>query len=454
MNALRSLLGPQLRWPPGYAPLRRRTLVLQLALLVGAELALFDAYRAHDSGFHWSTHLLVGLSAAAVWNLAVLLVKAAPARGQLLSILAFHLYAMVPDLLFAAGIPHQPWMNVFLGHLDVHHIPGEERSWLAIGLGSYGIYVALLTAWIAARRREVEFGMCPGIGIGGIAIVQPQHAPQTTPLAHLRFGPDQPPELLLLHGLGASATFWTPFGRQLAANGRSALAPDLLGFGRSRRIGTRFALQDQVDALVRLLEGRHTRPLEIVAHSAGCLVAVALATAHPQRVRRLVLVSPPAFADPEAARQRLAQRSLLARMTLANRSHASVACGLMCLGRGMLVRIAPRLARDLPTEVARDGLQHSWPAYRAVLTSLFDRSPLLPWLEHPQVETLVVVADQDETTPSSDILGCRDAALRIVELSGDHLLPLTMPQVLFGAMSTGSDRRRHSTHGQGPSSSA
>lgn len=434
MSAALSADGRQPRWPLGYRPLGGRTLLLQLTILAAGELALYDAYRGEQAGVHWTVHLLVGLTAAAVWNLGVLLVKAAPARGQLISILVFHVYAIFPDLLFDAGAPHARSMDVFLGHLSVHYLPGGERSWLAIGLASFGIYVVVLTAWLAARRREAELGMAPGIGIGGLAVVRPQHDPETTPLAQLRFGPEKPPEVMLLHGLGASANIWTSVGRRLACQGTSVLAPDLLGFGRSRRIGTRFTLDEQVASLERLLERSGAGPVEIVAHSAGCVVAVALAAAHPERMRRLALVSPPAFADPELARRRLARRSALARATLAGGPLASIACGLMCLGRGLLGRAAPWLARDLPPEVARDGLQHSWPAYRDMLVSLFDANPLVPWLEHPRAETVVVVADRDETTPAADVLDRRYEAVRVVGVQGNHLLPVAAPDALLDAV--------------------
>lgn len=151
-----SRITPSNRWPRAYRPLGVRTLALQLLALIGAEFVLFHAYRAHQAGFHWSTHFLVGLTASAAWNLLWFLLKAAPAPGLLLSILVFHLYAMFPDLLFDAGIAHERWMDIFLGHVSVHYMPGEDRSWLAIGLGSYGIYVAVLSAWLRARRREVE----------------------------------------------------------------------------------------------------------------------------------------------------------------------------------------------------------------------------------------------------------------------------------------------------------
>ncbi len=98
---------------PAYRPLHRRRLAMQLVGLVAAEVALFASYRGHEAGFHWATHFLVALTAAAVFNLVWLLVRRAPAPGQIVSVVAAHLFAMFPDFLFSAGIPHYRWMDSF-----------------------------------------------------------------------------------------------------------------------------------------------------------------------------------------------------------------------------------------------------------------------------------------------------------------------------------------------------
>jgi hypothetical protein len=131
--------------------LRPRGLLAQLAVLVAAEVWLFASYRGHDAGFHWATHFLVGLTAAALFNLGWLLVARAPAPGQILSILAAHLVAMLPDFLFSAGIPHHPWMDVFLAHVSAHDIPGGDRAWLAIALVTLGAYAIALSRGIGSR---------------------------------------------------------------------------------------------------------------------------------------------------------------------------------------------------------------------------------------------------------------------------------------------------------------
>ncbi len=131
--------------------LRPRSLIAQFAVLAVAEVGLFMNYHSHDASFHWTTHFLVGLTAASLFNLGWLLVTDAPAPGQIASVLAAHLIAMFPDFLFGAQIPHHPWMDVFLLHITAHDIPGSDRGWLIVGLVALGIYAIALSRWIATR---------------------------------------------------------------------------------------------------------------------------------------------------------------------------------------------------------------------------------------------------------------------------------------------------------------
>ena len=136
-----------------YRRLRPRWLLLQLVVLVAAETYLFASYREHESSFHWATHFLVGFGAAALWNLGWLMLKRTPAPGQLLSILAFHLLAMFPDLMFSAGVPHYPWMDVFLGHNSSHFVPGGTITWLVVSQILSALYVLGLTLWLKDRQQ-------------------------------------------------------------------------------------------------------------------------------------------------------------------------------------------------------------------------------------------------------------------------------------------------------------
>jgi hypothetical protein len=111
---------------------------------IGFEIYLYSAYRAHEARFHWFTHFFVGASVALLIMAAVAWRTGRPVRWPLIWLILGHLVAMFPDFLFSAGIAHQHWMDIFLGHLSTHFIPGRNWTWYAIFLASLAAYLAVL----------------------------------------------------------------------------------------------------------------------------------------------------------------------------------------------------------------------------------------------------------------------------------------------------------------------
>jgi 2-succinyl-6-hydroxy-2,4-cyclohexadiene-1-carboxylate synthase len=125
------------------------------------------------------------------------------------------------------------------------------------------------------------------------------------------------PALLLLHGFTGTADTWRVVVDALAGQ-RRAIAPDLLGHGRSAAPGdpARYTLARQADGLVRLLGSLDARPADVVGYSMGARLALRLVVDHPAMVRSLVLESPSAGildAD-ERARRRAADERLAERL--------------------------------------------------------------------------------------------------------------------------------------------
>ncbi len=123
---------------PANRPLR---LCLWCAAAVLMELGLYLSYRGHDARFHWFTHLFVGASVALVVMAAVTAHTGRAVPYPLVWPLLAHLFAMTPDLLFAAGGAHQRWMDVFLGHISSHFIPGRNLTWYAVFLAALALYL-------------------------------------------------------------------------------------------------------------------------------------------------------------------------------------------------------------------------------------------------------------------------------------------------------------------------
>lgn len=112
-------------------------------------------------------------------------------------------------------------------------------------------------------------------------------------LHYLTCGEGDP--LVLLHGRGNAAAMFAPILRQLAESGRRVYALDLPGWGLSEK--PRFTGHTAQDALDLWVAGVHgfldaldLGAVELLGHSMGGFTALGMALAHPERVRRLVLL--------------------------------------------------------------------------------------------------------------------------------------------------------------------
>ncbi len=93
---------------------------------------------------------------------------------------------------------------------------------------------------------------------------------------------------LLLHGFGGDAQTWAALAPHLTRRGLSLAAPDLPGHGATAADAETIA--ELASPLAGLLD--ETGRVELIGHSLGGAVAVALARLHPERVARLTLIAP------------------------------------------------------------------------------------------------------------------------------------------------------------------
>ena len=96
--------------------------------------------------------------------------------------------------------------------------------------------------------------------------------------------------IVLVHGLAGSTRWWSRNLAALAARHRVYLV-DLPGFGALRRQAGGFALAEAAAWLLAWMEAVNLRQAHLVGHSMGGYIAIRLAVAHPQVVRRLILVA-------------------------------------------------------------------------------------------------------------------------------------------------------------------
>ncbi len=141
-------------WARAYRPLRLRTLGLQLAVLVVAEVLLFASYRGHEASFHWATpprgdDRVGGRQPRGPGAQGR---AGAPAAAGLL---AWHLFAMFPT---CCSAPRRfrtttGWTSSWRTSSS-HYMPGGAYTWLVLALVASALYVIVLAGWSgrAARR--------------------------------------------------------------------------------------------------------------------------------------------------------------------------------------------------------------------------------------------------------------------------------------------------------------
>lgn len=122
---------------------------------------------------------------------------------------------------------------------------------------------------------------------------QVEVGPHGARLGYVEIEGDGPP-LVFLHGLGAScAVYNTRTAVDPALAGRHVLMIDFLGFGISDRpFGFGYTVRDHADSIARALDALGLSGVDLVGHSMGGAIALALAMRRPDLVGRLVLAEP------------------------------------------------------------------------------------------------------------------------------------------------------------------
>ena len=193
--------------------------------------------------------------------------------------------------------------------------------------------------------------------------------------------PGSEPAVVVLHGLAGSATELEPTARAL--RGRMVILLDQRGHGRSTRRPddrSRAAFVEDVAAVIR---AEATGAVDLVGQSMGAHTAMLVAAAHPQLVRRLVLLEVDEGSGSPEDRDALGAWLAAWEVPFADRAQAADA-----LGGGALARA---WAADL--EQTHDGLRPRFDA--DVMVDVLAHVAVPRWDEWASVAapTLVVYAD-------------------------------------------------------------
>ena len=254
---------------------------------------------------------------------------------------------------------------------------------------------------------------------------------------HVRVLGSELPPIVLLHGLTASNRSWSATFDSLADDA-VVVVPDLLGFGDSPRPGSGYGPDAHADAVVACLESLALRgPAIIAGHSMGALIALRLATRHPELVAAVVAIAPPIARDSTDARRRIASLGLLARIFALDSPAARSVCALMCRYRPAAARLASWLRPDLPSELARASVQHSWASYSQSLSEVILAAPGNADLAASRVPVRMLAGDRDDVIDLPWLQTLADELPHVLlerVAGGRHDLQLTDPTRCIAAI--------------------
>ena len=191
--------------------------------------------------------------------------------------------------------------------------------------------------------------------------------------------------LVHVHGFAISGAYMMPTARVLAGRWPNVV-PDLPGYGRSERRDHVLDIRALAGALLAILDALNIDRAVLVGNSMGCPIGLEVAHEAPERVHRLVLVSPAGGIQNQPLPRGLGQLAL------------------------DVMRESPRMAPVALPDYLRFGPVNG--------LRLFHQLTLFPSLErllHSPVPTLAVLGGRDPLMPPPSRVG------EVVRLAHEHL---------------------------------
>jgi len=206
---------------------------------------------------------------------------------------------------------------------------------------------------------------------------------------------------VLLHGFGTSSFLWRSVAPVLAAEGHTAYAVDLLGYGESDRpFDADYTLGAQAECVDRALSSLRLSRVSLVGIDIGAAIAMLLVLLRPARATRLAMVNPVALDELPGGDVRAVQRGTAKFALRVGRGVLGAAPLLTPVLQNSVAdpRSMPDrlVARYLAPFVGSDGVSHLLTLARSVRRE--DLEALDPGKIH--VPTLIVWGEEDRWVDS------------------------------------------------------
>jgi pimeloyl-ACP methyl ester carboxylesterase len=232
--------------------------------------------------------------------------------------------------------------------------------------------------------------------------------------------------VIFLHGLCGSRRQWHKKYRDLSEK-YILYFIDLLGFGFSAKPDIPYTLATHVDELHTFIQSEvKEKSVILVGHSFGAIVALGYLQKDPKAVKKTFLLSLPYFLSSEEAMSHL-KANYKPQYFVLDSWFLKLTCKVWCHYGGPITRkIMPYIYKDLPKEVANDGLLHTYNSYITSLYNVIYKQDIKSLLSKKVSEKIFLFhADNDKLAPFSNIKTLSKKygiPLRIIK-NGTHEFP-------------------------------
>lgn len=273
--------------------------------------------------------------------------------------------------------------------------------------------------WIALASLAGLAGLVEVIAAVRVRHLRAERAPLDGRLYAEVRGQGNP--MVFLAGLPGTMAYWDHSFDSLAHDHRLIFI-DALGFGRSPWPDTEYTLDEHLQALRRTLlaegAGGH---VTFVAHSFGTLLASYYAARFPAEVDRLYLLGTPVFDDKKEAMEHIRALSSTGGLFSMNPIIARESCKLHEAFGPLLAGMAVRMEKNLPPELVRGAMLHTWQSFNGTLRHVILSQPVTIPLARLGGKVTFIQGRADEITSLSRIHALATTiGARVVETEDDH----------------------------------
>lgn len=230
-------------------------------------------------------------------------------------------------------------------------------------------------------------------------------------------------------GMLGSTRFWRIIAEKLSKDHRVILI-DLLGFGRSPKPkNIEYTLQDHVECIAKTLQNIGMKDkATLIGHSMGALLALAYAAKNNDKVKKLVLTSPPIFKSKEEAKENIIAYSALPKVFLYG-PISRITCKLVCnFSYPIAKHIVTFFLRELPRDVASDTLLHTWYSYSLTLKHVVEDQDVFQTIKDIDVPIHILYGENDPRVNEEYLHTVKklntQVTMKKIQSAG-HMLPLT-----------------------------